>query len=418
MLMEYLRRFLRKPSRVSRLSLSILPVELLAFIFVLFSSGEPDNGFLPYPAWLPIAHVCHYWRTVALSHAQLWTSITPGFKLSLPWIKVFMERSQTMLMDFSFLVRPVRSDTRPNLLHHKDIILLLEGFTRVRSLCLTGSKRTISPVIDSLCHSLPIQSLSLCLDDGGENLILPDDLFGGKAPIRYLQFISNYSCHLVAPVWLLRNVAHFTSTEVISDTPTELMILRQMPALTHVEIQPYKGWTNDMDHMVYPSRASISPIPMPQLMNLVIHAHSANTFIQLDWLLLSRVDAKRRLELVEIEGYGHHSPYLCSVNTNQTCCLSKIAESANGFKHIQISGAQTEGWCRLWTGDAHTTWEDAQFSLSFKWTEFQEDSLHRFIKMCYTLGVAPLAWVHRLMIDSPHPSLPISSWWKFLWWLP
>ena len=68
---------------------STLPLEILAHIFALISSVVPNIrplDSLPYPAWLPITYVCHYWCTVALSHAQLWTSITPG--LSIPWIEV------------------------------------------------------------------------------------------------------------------------------------------------------------------------------------------------------------------------------------------------------------------------------------------------------------------------------------------
>lgn len=146
---------------------SMLPVELLTHIFTLFSGDQvPDNGSLPYPAWLPITHVCCYWRTVALNHAQLWTSITPG--LSLHWINVYIERSRTMLMDFNLLVHPpVMPDTRPSL-PFKDIIQLLEGFTRVRSLCLTGITRVITPIMHSLRRSLPVQSLSLCISSGAE----------------------------------------------------------------------------------------------------------------------------------------------------------------------------------------------------------------------------------------------------------
>jgi hypothetical protein len=388
----------------------MLPVELLEHIFVLLSLGVPDNGSLPCPSWLPIAHVCHYWRTVALSHAQLWASITPG--LSLPWIKAFMERSRAMLMDFSFLVHPqleTSSDTRPRILHN-DIILLLEGFTRVRSLCLTGTTSVISPIMNSLSHPLPVQILSLCIEDGGWKLILPDDLFGGKAPIRRLQFIPSYGCHISAPAWLFRSVTHFTSTEAISYSPSELKnLLRQMSALTHVEIQSYTWWRN---LMVNPGT---SPIPMPQLMNLVVRAHSPNVFIRLNQLLLLHIDAKRRLELIVSDDHEHRSPFLCFVNTYQIGCLSQIAEAANGFRHIQISGTQTEGWCRLWTGTTLTTWEDAKFGLSFKWIGFQEDSMDRFITMCCTLGVAR---VRRLVIDSPPPSLPTSYWWKLLGILP
>src|SRR6266403_5812467 len=85
-----------------------LPVELLARIFTLHkdvSDDASDDRYLPYPACLPITRVCRHWRTVALSHPTLWTSITPV--LSLRWIKACMERSQSVLMDFDICIGPV-----------------------------------------------------------------------------------------------------------------------------------------------------------------------------------------------------------------------------------------------------------------------------------------------------------------------
>jgi hypothetical protein len=153
-----------------------LPVELLARIFTFYAEVL-NNPSLPYPAWLSITHVCRRWRTIALSHSQLWTSVTK--RLSLPWTKAFMERSGTMLMDFDIdtdldLPRPY---TR-TCFYLEDIVLLLADFTRIRSLSLTG--RCV-PIIDSLRRLLPVQSFSLDPVDGDFRNVLPDDLFGGKA---------------------------------------------------------------------------------------------------------------------------------------------------------------------------------------------------------------------------------------------
>lgn len=87
------------------------------------------------------------------------------------------------------------------------------------------------------------------------------------------------------------------------------------------------------------------------------------------------------------------------------------ADAANVFKHIHISGAQRGIWCRLWTGDADTTWEDAKFCRSFEWPKFQKRSLNHFITICETLGMAR---VRRLVIDSTYPGPPMSIWWKLL----
>ena len=410
---------LRKPFSVSPF-LCTLPVELLARIFqvVQFSLGVPDNELLPYPAWLPITHVCRYWRTVALSHAQLWTSIAPG--LSLFWINVFVERSRTMLMDFNLFVHllvlvrpPGRPDTRHRLAFKDtiDIIQLFEGFTRVRSLCLTGTTGAITPIIHSLRHSLPIQSFSLCIN--GAELVLPDDLFGGKAPIRCLQFIADCHTHVVAPGWLFHGVSHFTTR--MSFTPSEFLNKLcpvSQPTLTHLEFwEPPSMLYGDsgMDNL------PASPIHMPQLVNLIVRAHVPSSFIMLNRLLHTHVDAKRRLELC-MSTESEHWMFCKPLDAYQIDCLSQIVTAANGFRHIQISGTRAnKGWCRLWTGDAVTFWEDAKFCLSFGLFYFQDKSLEHFYTMCDALGAAQ---VHTLVIDSPYPGLRMSSWWKLLEILP
>ena len=120
-----------------------------------------------------------------LAMPPLWTSVTRG--LSLRWIKVFMERSQTMLMDFDIHVAPPSQPATRACLCHEDIVLLLTDFTRVRTLSLAGHCDTIHPIIDPLRSSLlPLQSFSICFYSTSA-FILPDDLFGGKgtdSPLR------------------------------------------------------------------------------------------------------------------------------------------------------------------------------------------------------------------------------------------
>jgi hypothetical protein len=233
-------------------------------------------------------------------------------------------------------------------------------------------------------------------------LILPDDLFGGKALIRCLQFIyTTPGRDVVTPGGFLRGVTHFTSS--MSNTPSDLLnVLCQMSALTYFEFRPlHPSWKSDMTNL------GASPIQMPELRNLIVHSDTPNAFIALNSLLLLHVDARRRMELA----VSWNLRYNINLDTHQVDCLSPIVEAANGFKHVQVSGAQSEGWCRLWTGDAATTWKDAEFCLSFEWDGFHKESLHFFIAMCNTLGVARAC---RLVIHSPNPGLPMSSWWKLL----
>ena len=263
--------------------LHVLPVELLAHIFTFYHAEAPDKSSLPYPSWLPITLVCRRWRTVALGHGQLWASVTHG--LPLHWIKAFMERSGTMLMDFDIHVAPGYRDC----LH---IVPLLANLTRVRSLCLTGTRNSIPPVIDSLRSSLPVRSLSLCLEDkivpSRTILILPDILFGRDAPIRHLQLVvvGFNGGHIVTPHWLLRSVTRFMTA---GPTLTELLdTLRHMSALVYLEFQShascYIAWFTP----------TVVQVQMPRLMSLVVRTRSPFEFMLLNRLLFCRIRVQRR----------------------------------------------------------------------------------------------------------------------------
>ena len=379
--------------------MQVLPVEIFIRIFTLCTTWSHGDA---YPAFLPITHVCKYWRTIALSLSQLWTTITPNMPLR--WIEAFMERSGTLLMDFDLRIASARRYLYPQLrLREEDVTLLLKGFTRVRSLCFRGRRLPISCILNSLRHTLPIQSLSLFLDDNELELILPDDLFGGKAPSRLQIMALTFGRRVVAPEAFLRGVTHFTSA--LSNTPSDLLdILCQMPALTYFEFRPLESlnWRLDM------TNRRGSPIQMPELKNLIVHADTPREFILLNRLLLLHVDAKRRMQL-------YVSFPESNLNFYWVDYLSPIAEAAKGFKHIHVSGGQKEGRYRLWTGDPATTWEGAKFCLSLEWSVFNKESLHQFITTCDKLGMAQ---ARRLVIDSPNPGLPVLSWWKILETLP
>ena len=236
-----------------------------------------------------------------------------------------------MLMDFDIRVSPLVGwlDAR-TCFFHEDIILLLADFTRVRSLRLTGSCCTVHLIVDSLRRSLPVQSLSLRLRDIGRRYVIPEDLFGGKAPIRRLQLVRN--AHIVAPHWLLRGVTHFTSGELIA-LPELLDVLRQMSALAYFEFQ--HGRLCWMQPDVGKLRAS--PIQMPQLMNLIVWTNYLDEFILLNQLLLLHVGAKRRLELPASAFRSWFFDVYC------IDVLSPVVEAANGFQHIYFSATQKEG---------------------------------------------------------------------------
>src|SRR6266404_6964405 len=392
------------PSRTA--NSQALPIELFTYIFT-FCMEASNNLHLRYPAWLPITHVCHRWRTIALGHAPLWASIPSG--LSLRWIKAFMERSRTMLIDLDISVIPDGCDG-PNdvVLNPRDMVLLLADFTRFRSLRLTGQHESIRPIVDCLRNSIPIQSLSICLLDPGDNFVLPEDLFGGKASVHHLHFNAMDNCRIVAPLWLLRGVTYFTTTEPLS---FELVgTLREMSALIYLKVCLDRTIREESG----PDVLGIAPIPLPHLKSLIVRPQFPNDFLRLNQILSLPAGVKRRLEL------GARGPGNWIVHEDCIEDLSTLVEAANGFHHVHLSGLRKEGWFRMWTGTADMAWEDAEFCLHAEWRDaprFQRGnvSASHLISLCDVLDVAR---VRRLVIDSPPSDTPKTYWRNLLKGLP
>ena len=397
----------------SAVNLHTLPIELLAHIF-LFCTEVLKDPSLPYPPWLPITYVCRHWRTVALTHAKLWTSIDPGF--SSQWIKVFMERSRTMLMDFDLHVAPFHVHrSKDAFFHsHEDIIQLLSDFTRLRSLHLKGIHNTIFPILDSLCHPLPVQNLSLFIPEsyGAINRVeraiwsISDGLFGGSAPIRHLHLTVNG--RIIMPHSFLHGVTHFTTNELI--TPSELCdILPQMPTLTYLEIHcPRYLW---MDKLC------LLPIQMPCLTNLITHtSNNPTSFMELNKLLLLNAGVKRRVE-VQLLAFDRW----CDPSHWTSTGMSTLINAVGGFQHIHFSGSSLAkgGWLRMWTGCFTTTWEDAEFCLVTQWKDSGGYKYGDLRTPFIALGVTQ---VRRLIIDFPHVNvwkykprdLSDAYWWEIL----
>ncbi|KAA1477424.1 hypothetical protein DENSPDRAFT_584670 [Dentipellis sp. KUC8613] len=81
-----------------------LPTELLCYIFLLgthscesqhaLRSSDPRLPDTKYPSSVPVSHVCHRWRAVALQYPKLWTYIS--FWLSPAWIEACFRRSSSL----------------------------------------------------------------------------------------------------------------------------------------------------------------------------------------------------------------------------------------------------------------------------------------------------------------------------------
>jgi len=152
-------------------------------------------------------------------------------------------------------------------------------------------------------------------------------------------------------------------------------------------------------------------------MDFIICADCPGVFVFLNKVLSMPAAVKRclRLELRAVR-YCRWSRKLNLIQN-----LSPIVEAANGFQHIHFSGEKEEGWFCMWTGNAATTWEDAEFCFYGEWKGFTR-KMRRNVTPAYIFltiaGMLGKETARRLVIDSPHPGLPTTYWWDLLERLP
>jgi hypothetical protein len=389
-----------------------LPVEILQKIFTCLAEPRlPDHDPFPeiYPEWIAVTYVCRYWRAVALNHHSLWGTITPN--LSLDWLKVLMARSEPAQVDVELRVGQL--SLKRMFLSVDEAIRLLTDCTRMRSLRLLGPRRDVSAVLDALRITTPIQSLALSLWERGPPVFLPEDLFGGQAPVRHIHFTAD-RC-IVAPHWLLRGITHFTSGEQIPLFDL-LDTLRQMPALEYFKLQHCRAHWEEADA---PREA---PIEMPYLKDLSVYADTPRYFVLLNQRLTLPRGAKRRLELrtLAVAGWRRWLRWFTA--------LLPIIEAADGLQHVYLSGGSKEGTFRAWTGDMVTNYEDAEFSFEVYWYGSPTSTMDQGLSspifhlggLCDLLGATKRG--RRLVLEgdlaSTRSELPVSCWWGLLESLP
>ena len=395
-----------------------VPVEILQRIFTCLSEPRPPDhtpSLQVCPEWIAITYVCRRWRAIALNHHSLWGAITPN--LSPTWLKVLMARSEPAQVDAELRVGP--ETVKRICLCVDEAIALLSDCTRLRSLRLVGPRREVCAVLDALRTAIPIRSLTLSLWEPGPPVVLSENLFGGQAPIRHIHFSAD-RC-IVAPLWLLRGVTHFTSGEQISLLDL-LDALRQMPALTHFTLQHCRAHWEDTDAPRDPL------IEMPHLKELVVHADSPRYFVLLNQRLALPQGAKRRLELrtLAVSGWDRWLRWFTA--------LLAIIESTDGLQHAYLSGGAKEGTFRMWTGDVAaaattttTNCEDTKFCLEMYWygspttgaSDFNLTSpIFHLGALCDLLGATKS--VRRLVLegDPARAELPAMCWWRLLQKLP
>jgi hypothetical protein len=303
------------------------------------------------------------------------------------WIEAFLERSKASLIDVTAALRFSIVTLRTRYLDVDKVIALFTGCTRLRSLHIIGELRNVYKLLDTLQTATHVLSLSLDISIGFPNHLmthteLPEDLFGGKAPIREARFIANR--HISAPRWLLRGITHFTSNQWI---PLQILLdtLRQMPVLHCLTLERHTlNWKGaDAPRDVQ--------IPMQNLMYLTVDvdAGSSVVFALLHRRLALPNGAKKRLrtrQSVETLKSKEMNASVLAIPSS----LQQIIRAANGLQHVQFSGGTREGSFRLWTGDMD--YEEAEFSFEFSWEFGESDQgfrvpIRHMVPLCDLLGV-------------------------------
>ena len=361
------------------------PLELLQLVFCYCAKSEdiPVGSHRAYPSWIAVTHVCRRWRAAALNYSSLWTSINTD-ALGKRWVEAFLERSKPSLIDVTIALRTY-TFTSVYFLNVDELITLFIGCTRLRSLHIVGGLSVVYKLLDKLHAATHIRSLSLDITDQylwALPFELPDNLFGGQAPIREARFITAH--YIVAPPWLLRGITRFTSNQRI---PLQILLdtLQKMPVLHSLTLERRSLNWEGTD---VPRDVQIS---MQNLMYLTVDvdAGSSVVFALLHRRLALPDGAKKRLR-------AHKSPgSFNSRERNRSILaiprsLQQIIRAANGLRHIQFSGGIWEGSFRLWTGD--TDYEEAEFSFEFSWAFGESDRDFRapirdMVPLCDLLGV-------------------------------
>ena len=372
------------PTKLGLSLTSNLPIELLQLIFGYCTESEdlPVGSHRTFPSWIAVTHVCSRWRAAALNCSPLWTLINTN-TMGKRWIEAFLERSKSSLIDVTVALRSYIFTTS-FFLDVNEVIAFLTGCIRLRSLHIIGGlSNDVYKLLGALHTATYIRSLSLNMENQSTHLVeLPDNMFGGQAPIREAHFITD--CHVIAPRWLLRGITHFTSNQRI---PLQILLetLHQMPVLHSLTLERrilnWKGTDAPRDIQ----------IPMQNLMYLTVDvdAGSSVVFALLHRRLALPNGTKKRLRthksIDSLNSKARNHSILAIPPS-----LRQIIRAANGLQHIQFSGGVWEGSFRLWTGD--TDYEEAEFSFEFSWDfgEFDQDfraPIRDMVPLCDMLGV-------------------------------
>ena len=197
---------------------------------------------------------------------------------------------------------------------------------------------------------------------------LPDNLFGGQAPIREVRFVAEAN-YIVAPRWLLRGITYFTSNQQI---PLQDLVntLAQMPTLHSFTL---KRCVLEWGYFDTPPDVQIR---MPNLMYFSVDIDAGSPiFFGLLHRRLSLPDgAKKRIRTHKsFEAYDLYDWRFGRVPMVPTY-VQEVVKATNGLAGSILRWEPCRSFL-LWTGDAG--YEEADFSFEFNWRlrEYDRDFL-------------------------------------------
>uniref|UniRef100_A0A8H7XVH0 F-box domain-containing protein n=1 Tax=Psilocybe cubensis TaxID=181762 RepID=A0A8H7XVH0_PSICU len=243
--------------------ISRLPPELLSRIFGFLSQDSPLYGTTVL-SWIRVSYVCRTWRSVALNHPSLWSTLPLGY---CRWTKEMLNRSKmaslTVKCDFSAAgsySRKLRESTT----------LALAQSSRISNLSLTNADHPtmqkflsempkLTPRLESIRLTVMRKSIDPALEPGCE---LPLEFLSSADYLRRIEltrFIINWES-LVS-----QNLTHVKIHDVPpSARPTVTILwkaLQKMPLLELLELSNVLT-DGDTDTLLF---SDVSSIHLPHL---------------------------------------------------------------------------------------------------------------------------------------------------------
>ncbi|KAI0299114.1 hypothetical protein B0F90DRAFT_1818232 [Multifurca ochricompacta] len=330
-----------------------LPVELLQKIFFFLAELHPSSSdrrhyLPPCPHWIPITHVCRYWRSAALGLHEIWSFITPG--LSISWAQAMMERSAPLSVHVNIRVTTMSTDG----LHPLAASELLFAASRISTLRILGLRADVLRVLDRLRSPSPLlESLDLSIVDSGLVVDLPETLFGGKAPhLRRLTFAAD-TC-IRTPRWLLNGITDFTTGADIS--LSELIeALRAMPQLEFLRVQHCRAVWDEEDTTGGPTHAPPPPrVTLPNLSLISFRDTTPRRFV----MLSSRIDAPKTVRRHifwrswAVSNWDRWSSFLDTIRRLLLPHDSFTSVNDGDLRVAHVAGGPARGSFSMWTRSA------------------------------------------------------------------